>query len=181
MDKYNARTFGEYCYLIHENHKKNNKTPLDDDWRIRNNYTHRDMYVFEFDEIWKAQSRFYPEILNNELKKEISETIFFQRKMKSQAHLIGKCALEKNKKRIPKAHLLFQEFRLRKEINNLTLSDENGLPIELTSENKEHLFEFLNTRADAPFSALKKVLVKNEVISNTNVFFNLEKEGKEKK
>jgi CRISPR-associated endonuclease Csn1 len=23
MDKYNARTFGEYCYLIHENHKKN--------------------------------------------------------------------------------------------------------------------------------------------------------------
>ena len=180
IDKYNARTFGEYCYLIHENHKKINKSPSDDDWRIRNNYTHRDMYLFEFDEIWKAQSKFYPKILNNELKKEIFKTIFFQRKMKSQAHLIGKCILEKNKKRIPKAHLLFQEFRLRKEINNLTLSDENGLPIELTLEDKEHLFNFLNTRADASFSALKKVLVKNEVISNTNVFFNLER-GERKK
>ena len=41
------------------------------------------------------------------------------------------------------------------------------------------LFEFLNTRADAPFSALKNVLLKI-LLSNTNVFFNL-KEGKEKK
>ena len=78
MSKYNARTFGEYCYLIHENHKKINKSPSDDDWRIRNNYTHRDMYLFEFDEIWKAQSKFYPKILNNELKKEIFKTIFFK-------------------------------------------------------------------------------------------------------
>ena len=51
------RTFGEYCYLIHENHKKNNKTPLDDD-----SPSNPSGYV-EFDEIWKTQSRFYPEIL----------------------------------------------------------------------------------------------------------------------
>ena len=57
------------------------------------------MYVLNSMKFGLSSVGFYPEILNNELKK-VSETIFFlQRKMKSQAHLIGKCALEKNKKR----------------------------------------------------------------------------------
>ncbi len=175
MMQYDARTYGEYCFKISGNHHDENKTPNDDDWRIRNNYTHRDMFISEFKFLWEAQKKHYPTVLTEELKNELFDTIFFQRKMKSQAHLIGKCPLEKNKKRIPKAHLLFQEFRIRKELNNLTLADENGLPITLKQDDIEKLFAFLNKRSDATFGALKTVLIKNNVIANSNVKFNLER------
>lgn len=175
MKQYDARTYGEYCFKISGNHHDESKTPNDDDWRIRNNYTHRDMFISEFKFLWEAQKKHHPTVLTEELKNELFDTIFFQRKMKSQAHLIGKCPLEKNKKRIPKAHLLFQEFRIRKELNNLSLADENGLHITLKQEDKEKLFAFLNKRSDATFSALKTVLIKNNVIANSNVTFNLER------
>ncbi len=178
MNKYNARTYGEYCYNIIDNHFEEDKKPSDDDWRIRNNYTHRDMFVNEFMLIWDAQQKFKPQILSDSLKKEIFETIFFQRKMKSQAHLIGNCPLEKNKKRIPKAHLLFQEFRIRKNLNNLTMSDENGLPIPLSQSDKAALYELMNTKDKVTFKALKAVLIKQGTISNSNVVFNLEKGGR---
>ncbi len=175
MNKYDARTYGEYCFKIIENHRMEEKTPSDDDWRIRNNYTHRNMFVDEFDKIWEAQQNHHPEILTESLRDQIYQTIFYQRKLKSQAHLIGKCPLEKNKKRIPKAHLLFQEFRIRKELNNLTMADENGMPITLTVKDKEYLFDYLNTRKEASFKALKSELIKNDVIANSNVTFNLER------
>lgn len=175
MSEYDARTYGEYCFKIIENHRMEEKTPSDDDWRIRSNYTHRNMFVDEFNIIWAAQQYYHPEILTESLRDEIYQTVFFQRKMKSQAHLIGKCPLEKNKKRIPKAHLLFQEFRIRKELNNLTLADENGMPITLTVEDKNHLFDYLNTRKEASFKALKSELIKFDVIANSNVSFNLER------
>lgn len=175
MKQYEARTYGEYCFKISGNHHDENKTPNDDDWRIRNNYTHRDMFISEFKFLWEAQKKHHPTVLTEELKKEIFDTIFFQRKMKSQAHLIGKCPLEKNKKRIPKAHLLFQEFRIRKEINNLMLADENDLPIHVSSEDKEHLFQYLNRRSKATFGELASELINMKVIANSNVKFNLER------
>ncbi len=179
MKEYEARTFGEYCFKIFENHFEESKKPVDDDWRIRDNYTHRSMFIDEFEKIWGAQQKFNPAKLNNDLKKEVFDTIFFQRKMKSQAHLIGKCPLEKNKKRIPKAHLLFQEFRIQKNLNNLSLADENGIPISMSLENKKSLFELMNKKGKVTFTALKTVLVKEGLIANkNNVVFNLEAGGR---
>lgn len=178
MEQYNARTYGEYCYKVYENHFEQDKNPTDDDWRIRDNYTHRSMFINEFILLWDAQAQHDPNKLTSELRKEIFDTIFFQRKMKSQAHLIGKCPLENNKKRIPRAHLLFQEFRIRKNINNLVMMDEDGLQIELTKEAKQALFDLLNKKDKVPFSGLKKELVKAGAIANTNVQFNLEKGGR---
>ena len=178
MKQYEARTLGEYGFKISENHFEANKKPLDDDWRIRNNYTQRDMFVDEFKLIWKAQQKFHPQELSRELKKQVSNTIFHQRKLKSQAHLIGKCPLEKNKKRIPKAHLLFQEFRIRKNLNNLALADENGLPISLSLDDKNALYERINKMDKITFKALKTFLIKRGTIANSNVNFNLEEDGK---
>jgi CRISPR/Cas system Type II protein with McrA/HNH and RuvC-like nuclease domain len=62
----------------------------------------------------------------NKLREETKEIIFHQRELKVQSHLIGNCLLESDKKRIAKAHLLFQEFRVLKNLNNLSMSDENG-------------------------------------------------------
>lgn len=178
MKEYSARTYGEYCFKIFENHFLDDKTPSDDDWRIRDNYTHRSMFINEFEKIWTTQQKYRPNKLTEDLKKELFDVIFFQRKMKSQAHLIGNCPLEKNKKRIPKAHLLFQEFRIQKNINNLALEDENGLPIILTQEDRNALKVILEKRDKVTFKALKTELIKIGSISNSNVVFNLEKGGR---
>ena len=178
MEQYQARTFGEYCFKILENHRIYEKTPLDDDWRIRDNYTQREMFKKEFEQMWSAQQRFNAPLYTDSLKAEIFECLFFQRKMKSQAHLIGKCPLEKNKRRIAKAHLLFQEFRILKNVNNLALADENGIPITLSLEDKRSLFDVMNKRDKVTFKSLKTTLVNKGVIANTNVVFNLEVGGR---
>ncbi|MGL4594323.1 MAG: type II CRISPR RNA-guided endonuclease Cas9, partial [Thermoguttaceae bacterium] len=89
----NFRTLGEYFASFDPEQK-----------RIRQHWTGRKMFTDEFEKMWKAQSRLNPKLkLTDELKKRIYHALFFQRPLKSQAHLIGKCQLEKNQRRAPKA------------------------------------------------------------------------------
>jgi CRISPR-associated endonuclease Csn1 len=56
------------------------------------------MYLDEFEVIWEKQKIYHPEVLTDELKKILGEpnqgVIFFQRPLRSQAFLKGKCSLE---------------------------------------------------------------------------------------
>ena len=70
------------------------------------------MYKAEFEKIWEAQARFHPSLLTAEKKKEIHRAIFFQRKLKAQKYLIGKCELEPGEHRAPAYLLTSQRFRL---------------------------------------------------------------------
>ena len=54
MKNAKARTLGEYFAGIDPEAS-----------RIRERYTHREMYLAEFDAIWKKQQKFHPEILGN--------------------------------------------------------------------------------------------------------------------
>lgn len=177
MQKYNARTIGKYFYKIYDNHLQEDTDHDDFNWRIRDKYTHREMFEEEFDKLWKAQSVYHEE-LTHELGNKIKKIIFHQRKMKSQSHLIGKCELETDKKRIAKAHLLFQEFRVLKNINNLSLYDENGFHIRLTEQDREAFKEIFDKEDKISWSQLKKVLIKNGTIGNKNAIFNLERGGR---
>lgn len=177
MGKHNARTIGEYFYEIYGNHLQDDVKHDDFDWRIRDKYTHREMFEEEFDALWKAQSNFHNE-LTPKLGKKLKQIIFHQRKMKSQSHLIGKCELETDKKRIAKAHLLFQEFRVLKNINNLSLSDENGFQIKLTEKDRETFKEIFDRKDKVSWSQLKTALIKNGTIGNKNAIFNLERGGR---
>jgi len=174
MAKYNAETLGDYFYKILENHRDSETEHDDFDWRIRNNYTHRTMYKEEFEKLWESQSK-YHSVLTDDLKDEIQRIIFFQRKLKNQSHLIGKCPLENDKKRIAKGHLLYQEFRIQKNLNNLSLSDENGIHIGLSNEDLSSFKEILEKKDKVTWSTLKKDLIKRGQISNQNVAFNLER------
>ncbi len=174
MRKKDMRTLGEYLYSFQDNHFDPPVSPEHDDYefkrRIRNKYTHRSMYEEEFELLWKKQIQYYPEILTDELKTNISdETIFFQRPLKSQKHLIGKCSLESDKKRIPKGHLLFQQFRVSKTLNNLELMGEYGQRLEMTDEHKRIIREKLERADQVSFAQLKKSLG-----LNSNAKFNLE-------
>lgn len=177
MKKYDVETIGEYFYKIYDNHLRKGLDPDDFDWRIRDNYTHRSMFMEEFDKMWEVQSAYHSK-LNDKLRDDLKEIIFYQRKLKSQAHLIGKCPLETDKKRIAKATLLYQEFRILKNLNNLSLSDENGIKIPLNDKGLRALKDTLTVRDKAPWSVLKNALIKSGSIANQNVVFNLERGGR---
>lgn len=174
MLKHSARTIGEYCNKIFEYHLRDGVHHDDFDWRIRDKYTHRSMFQEEFDLLWEKQSEFHGNVLSDKLRDQTKEIIFYQRELKVQSHLIGKCPLEADKRRIAKAHLLFQEFRIIKNLNNLSLSDENGFPIPLTTEDKKALKELLDRKDKATFNQLKQILQRRGTISNNNAIFNLE-------
>ena len=70
----------------------------------------------EFSAIMDAQG--YSE--DDQLRKKIHHAIFFQRPLKEQSHLVGYCPLEPKERRTPISNPLFEEFRVREFVNNLS-------------------------------------------------------------
>lgn len=117
--------------------------------RENGRYVSRKMYETEFDLIWAKQKEYYKNLTGSakeyeEIKKlPIAEknialkqfketaywqmkyqTIFYQRPLKSQKKFIGKCSLETNKRTAPISSILFQEFRILKQLSDLRYSEE---------------------------------------------------------
>ncbi|WP_322550166.1 type II CRISPR RNA-guided endonuclease Cas9 [Flavobacterium psychraquaticum] len=93
--------------------------------KLKNQVFYRQDYLDEFEKIWETQMKFHPE-LNDKLKREIRDiTIFYQRKLKSQKHLVSFCEFEKGHKAIPKSSPLFQEFRIWQNLNNIVVKNES--------------------------------------------------------
>lgn len=131
----NYRTVGEYFASLNT-----------DEVRIRCRYTERQMFVDEFEKIWEKQKEYYPKILTDELKETIKKAAFWQRPLKTQRFLVGKCTFEPNKKRAPKSHPIAQLFRMYQVINNLTISGGNRRfkeEIELTDSERKKLINKL--------------------------------------
>ncbi|MGV6860345.1 MAG: type II CRISPR RNA-guided endonuclease Cas9 [Putridiphycobacter sp.] len=150
---FNKITVGQYLYnQIFENPHK----PL------KNQVFYRQDYLDEFEKIWETQAKYYP-ILNNELKAEIRDIIiFYQRRLKSQKHLISNCQFEKHHKAIPKSSPLFQEFKIWQNLNNLefihTQSKEKIIVSKLDEKIRQDLFDELNVRGDLKPKDLLNIL-----------------------
>lgn len=127
-EKKGDRTLGQYFY---EKYKEGEK--------IRNHYTHRENhYLEEFNQICKIQQ------IDSNLKDSLENAIFYQRPLKSQKGLIGKCPFEKNKPRCSASNPLFEEYRMLCFINNIKIKtpDDDRLRF-LNKQEKEkitHLF-----------------------------------------
>ena len=68
----------------------------------------------------------------------LHRAIFYQRPLKSQKGLVGKCTFERSKSRCPVSHPLFEEFRMRSFINNIRLAaPDSAEPRPLTQEECE--------------------------------------------
>lgn len=110
MSEAGCRYLGEYFYLLYERKDK-----------IRKRYTSRnEHYLSEFKAICEMQG------LSDELRKALERTIFFQRPLKSQKGLVGKCTFEKGKSRCPVSHPRFEEFRMLQFINNIRVTAPDG-------------------------------------------------------
>ena len=119
--------------------------------RREGRFTAREMYATEFDLIWDKQREYYPQLTgsrkeydeicqlsveNKRAKLKIfkgtyywkikQQTIFFQRPLKSQKKFIGKCQFEKDKRTAPKSSLLYQEFRIWKQLADIRYTDKEN-------------------------------------------------------
>lgn len=169
MEHENARTYGEFLY---NRWKTNPRHPIrlskmfDDNGKfISGLFPFRDVYIDEFDKIWENQKSHYPQILTDENKAKIKTIMFFQRPLKEAEE--GECSFEKGEKRIPKAHPLFQEFRIRQHLMDLKFSGEHENDYDsLSKEQIEQLDSLLqnpidmkpNAQGVVVYSTIKKVL-----------------------
>ena len=152
-------------------------------FRVKQQIFNRASYVFEFDLIWEKQKMFYPNVLTEANRACLrDEILYYQRRLKSQKHLISDCRFEKNHKAIPKSAPLFQTFKIWQIVNNVLvcnikkanikpLSDIFGSEQQaynqhgerrLTQEERQKLFNFLDNNKDAlPNKVLKELFLLN--------------------
>ncbi|MBA3604322.1 MAG: hypothetical protein H0W50_11960, partial [Parachlamydiaceae bacterium] len=155
MEKNSAKTIGEYFFKMHEKAKKlydenkwhNDNEPIDERAyldgelvlfnsngirRHNGRPTERQMYLDEFDLIWEAQKKHYPDVLTGskteydnilikpykeriQALKEFKKTnfwhireycIYYQRPLKSQKKFVSNCQFERGRFEIEKKHQL---------------------------------------------------------------------------
>ncbi len=154
---FNSETVGLNLYrqLVENPHAK-----------LKDQVFYRQDYLDEFEKIWIKQAEFHPE-LTSDLKDEIRDVIiFYQRRLKSQKHLISECEFEKHHKAIPKSSPLFQEFKIWQILNNLELKHlETREKTLLTQEQKQLLFDELSVR-----DSLKKEKVLKLITGNPKLY-----------
>ncbi len=137
--------------------------------RIRNHYTSREEhYLEEFITICKVQgigaideNEKLPEKRFSGLAKELYRAIFFQRPLKSQKGLIGKCSFEKNKGRCSVSHPDFEEYRMWSYLNNIKIGKQSEKTLRfLTDEEKTRLIpKFMRKKDYFNFEDLAKELI----------------------
>ena len=145
IDKMGCRTLGEFFSKLDPEEK-----------RIRQRYTARQMYLDEFEAIWKKQTKFNPN-LTDEAKETIHRAIFFQRPLKSMRSKLGKCELVPGKRRAPVACLEFQRFRYWQKLLDMKY-DVDGNWQALTPEELKLLSNELELKESLTFTEIKSLL-----------------------
>ncbi len=126
--------------------------------RIRNRYTLRSDYFNEVTAILEKQNT------NSDFNINIKQAIFYQRPLRSQKGLIGKCTMEQNKFRCPISHLKFEEYRAWCFVNNIKYKENEKeefkpLPLELK---KRIVDEQLHIKSrDKTFKTIRTFIAKN--------------------
>ena len=153
----NFATLGQYFYSLY------NKD------RIRNKYTAREEhYLNEFEILCKTQNiegiyekEQLPEKRYFGLAKDLYRAIFFQRPLKSQKGLIGKCSFEKSKARCAVSHPDFEEYRMWTYLNTIKYCNQSDKTLRfLTQEEKLSLVpKFLRKKDSFNFEDLAKELI----------------------
>ena len=83
-------------------------------------YPTRLMLEQEIDAIWETQKEFHADLLTDDLLKRIKRIAVEQRPLKEP--VVGQCSLFHEEKRAPKAHPLFQRFRIAQDACQLRVT-----------------------------------------------------------
>ncbi|HOJ65132.1 MAG TPA: HNH endonuclease domain-containing protein, partial [Spirochaetota bacterium] len=151
------KTLGQYFYDLYKKGEK-----------IRKKYTSREQhYLEEFKKICEVQG------FSEELTKKLEKAIFFQRPLKSQKGLVGRCVFEKSKPRAPISHPLFEEFRMLQFINSIKYKDNNGKFVFLNENQRERIKPLFYRKSKSSFDFKD---IKEKLFGNENVEFNYKNE-----
>lgn len=130
----------------------------DEGIRVRNRYTLRKDYLNEVEKIIEYQN------LSKRFSEDIKKAIFFQRPLRSQKGLIGKCTLEKTKHRCPISHPKFEAFRAWSFINTIKYCDKNSdsfVPIPYVLKKQIYDELFFRKKPSFKFIDIRKFIEKN--------------------
>lgn len=144
-DTKGEKTLGQYFY---EKYLKGEK--------IRDVYTHRnEHYLEEFERICALQD------LPADFAEKVRKAIFYQRPLKSQKGLIGKCVFEPTKPRCAVSRPEFEEYRMLCFINNIKIKIPGDEKLRfLNKEEKEQIIPqfFRKSKEHFDFEDLAKQL-----------------------
>lgn len=113
IEEYNTLGAALY-YFQKEKSKKHTKV------RIRQRYNLRKDYDYELREICRVHN------LGEKFYEKLRKAIIWQRPLRTQKGLVGLCTYEKNKRRAPVSHPLYEEYRTWVFINNLKIEVPEG-------------------------------------------------------
>ncbi|MBK8054220.1 MAG: hypothetical protein IPK35_13350 [Saprospiraceae bacterium] len=133
--------------------------------RIRNRYTLRSDYRNEVEKILDVQEIGEEKLRQKLLLETSNGSIFYQRPLRSQKGLVGKCTLEPHKARCPISHPKFEEYRAWSFINNIKYRTDHEaqfapIPLDL----KEKLYQdkfFFKSKREFDFSDIRKFIQSN--------------------
>ncbi|WP_258932500.1 type II CRISPR RNA-guided endonuclease Cas9 [Flavobacterium oreochromis] len=156
MEQGNFKTLGQYFFSLYNKGK------------IRDQYTSREEhYLEEFITICQVQGiqgidndQKIPEKKFTGLAKDLYRAIFFQRPLKSQKGLIGKCSFEKTKSRCAISHPDYEEYRMWAYLNTIKIGTQSEKTMRfLTQEEKLKLVPKFYRKNDFNFEVLAKELI----------------------
>lgn len=174
MKNGNFATLGQYFYSLYNAEiKLENSTTKEIEKfnraKIRNQYTAREEhYLAEFEIICKAQNiegidenELLPEKKYSGLAKDLYRAIFFQRPLKSQKGLIGKCSFEKSKSRCAVSHPDYEEYRMWAYINTIKIKtpEDETLRFLKPEERQKIAPKFYRKKDHFNFEDLAKELI----------------------
>ncbi|MDR2901211.1 MAG: hypothetical protein LBV20_06795, partial [Treponema sp.] len=170
--KMGDKTLGQYFAKIYEHNKVNKKEKIKQEEikRIRTRYTSREHhYAREFEQICKVQN------LDEAIIEELRKAIFYQRPLRSQKGLVGKCIFEKNKSRAPISHPDFEEYRKLCFINSIRIKNQNMRPLCKEEYEKIDDLFYRKSKPHFDFEEIKKKITNSKLDyefnyhDNTNV------------
>jgi CRISPR-associated endonuclease Csn1 len=142
-------------------------------------------YIFPGDSTSQAKLR--KEAIEGGLKYIIkNQVIYYQRPLKPQTELIGRCKFEKDEKVIANSHPLFQEFRCWDQINRMYITYKNEVFNErkkknvfqyksrfLSIQEKQEIYVRLQTQKQLSFGEVARIINlktdKTEFLNGLNV------------
>jgi CRISPR-associated endonuclease Csn1 len=125
--------------------------------RIRQRYNLRKDYEDELRQICKLQG------ITDDDYKVLWRSIIWQRPLRTQKGLVGRCIYEKNKKRTQVSHPLYEEYRTWTFINNLKIIPPDGIEKETYLRSKIYPL-FYRASGDFKMEVIQKQLTRDGAI-----------------
>ena len=110
--------------------------------------------------------------MSKDIVSKLHRAIFYQRPLKSQKGLIGRCSFERNKARCPISHPRFEYYRLLCFINNIKIQTPNDATMRSLNKEEKKLITplFYRAKDSFPFEDIaSKLAGRNNYAYNSNL------------